>query len=125
MAFVWGNIAQTPPPPTATSWHSDGVWIRLLAPEAGSTRITSSEPAPATHTAPAPTATPRGQTQTEIFRRTRLVRGSICTRLRSTEFVTHTEPYPTETPKGPRPVGIGPPFRWAERGSTRLTESLR
>ena len=64
-------------------------------------RVTVPSPLLATHTEPAPTATPAGAWPTGIVAVTALVLGSIRTTASSPVSATHTPPSPTAIPLGP------------------------
>jgi hypothetical protein len=85
-----------------------------------SIRVTVPSPLFATHTEPAPIATPAGARPTAIVSVTDRVAGSIRATLSSSEYATHTPPSPTAIPVGPLPTGIGVS---TPVGSTRVTLS--
>ena len=84
----------------------------------GSNLVTVPSPLFATHTDPAPTATPAGESPHGDRRGHRRVSGSIRTTASSSESTTHTPPAPTAIPVGalPTPIGVSSPL-----GSTRTT----
>jgi hypothetical protein len=85
-----------------------------------STLVTVPSPLLATHTDPAPKATPAGDRPTAIVAVTDRVPGSIRTTLSSSESTTHTPPPPTVIAPGalPTAIGVSSPV-----GSTRTTLS--
>ena len=84
----------------------------------GLMRVTVPSPLFATHTDPAPKATPAGDCPTWIVALTDCLSGSIRTTASSSESTTHTPSPPTAIPVGasPTPIGVGSPLE-----STRTT----
>src|SRR4051794_36383663 len=95
--------------PRAYAVRATADWIVLVTwLYSGATRDSSPRSPYASHTAPAPTATPVGVAFSEIVlstvRRFESTRDSV----RSSRFATQTAPWPTATPSGLVPTGTWP-----------------
>src|SRR4051812_26968697 len=116
---------QTALAPTAIADGAPPTGIVVVAPDAGSIRVTTPSPAQATQTAPAPYATASGRfpTLNSLRRPSSNVSGSKRSTLASPEFATHTEPLPTTTPAGAAPASEVPTTRTSSGSTFTSNES--